>query len=90
MLRLPGQRALSVTALATALLITLAGCMRQRAVVLGFWFEPVTYSSSRFGRALTAEELDDRRCSAVGLTHAFAGFCVTVWGNTTPLPGSRR
>jgi hypothetical protein len=55
--------------------------MRQRAVVLGFWFEPVTYSSSRFGRALTAEELQTIAAVARSeLTHAFAGLRVTVSG----------
>ena len=43
--------------------------MRQRAVVLGFWFEPVTYSSSRFGSALTVEEL--QTIAAVARGEAF-------------------
>jgi hypothetical protein len=55
--------------------------MRQRAVVLGFWFEPVTYSSSRFGSAVTAEELQTIAAVARSeLTHAFAGLRIKVSG----------
>ena len=48
---------LAQTALVAALMISLSGCGSRRPLVVGFWFEPVTYSSSGFGGPLTAAEL---------------------------------
>jgi hypothetical protein len=80
--RPPGQTVLSAGARAAALLITLAGCAPQGDIVLAFWFEPVTYRSSRFGGPLTPEELQTIASVARSeITHAFADLRVTVVGH---------
>ena len=76
-----GKRVASFSALAAALLLTVAGCSR-RSVVLGFWFERVTYSSSRFGGPLTAEELQTIDSVARSeVARAFADLRFTVSGH---------
>jgi hypothetical protein len=55
------------------------GCVPRRAVVLGFWFETVTYRSSRFGGPLTAEELQTIASVARSeVAHAFSDLRLTV------------
>ena len=57
----------------------MVGCVRQRAVVVGFWFETVTYSSSGFGGPLTPEEVQTITSIARSeITQAFADLHVTV------------
>ena len=72
------RRIPAATTIAAALLVTFTGCARQEAVVLGFWFEPVTHTSSRLGGPLTAEELQTIASVARSeIRHAFAGLPVT-------------
>jgi hypothetical protein len=69
----------TAVALLVAALAILAGCTPQRSVVLGFWFEPVAYSSSGLGGPLNADELETIASVARGeITQAFAGLRVTV------------
>ena len=66
-------------ALAAALMISLPGCGSQRPAVVGFWFEPVTYSSSRFGGPLTADELKTIDAIArAEITRAFKGLRIVL------------
>jgi hypothetical protein len=61
------------------LLAPVAGCTRERSAALGFWFEPVTYRSARFGDPVTADELEViARVARAELTRAFAGLRVAV------------
>jgi hypothetical protein len=69
---------MGIAALATfASLAT--GCDSHASATLGFWFERVTYRSSRFGGPLTAQEL--HRVASVArseIVRAFADLRVTV------------
>jgi hypothetical protein len=57
----------------------LAGCTRERSAALGFWFDPVTYRSARFGDPVTTEELETiARVARAELTRAFAGLRIAV------------
>ena len=48
-------------------------------MVLGFWFEPVTYGSTRFGAEVTAEELKTIETVArAEVRRAFSGLRVTL------------
>jgi hypothetical protein len=60
-------------------LAALACCTLGRSAVLGFWFEPVTYGSARFGERLTSQELQTiERIARSELFRAFGRLPVTV------------
>jgi hypothetical protein len=60
-----------------------SGCTRERAVRIGFWLEPVHYTSSRFPGGLTTDE-----CEAIAsvahseVARAFAGLRIDVSART--------
>ena len=61
------------------LLASLPACSLQRRIVLGFWFEDVTYRSFRLRGALSAAELDTVSLVARSeIVHAFSGLRVVV------------
>jgi hypothetical protein len=65
-------------ALACALLVSSTGC-RERGVEAGFWFEPVTFESSRLGGAITPQELNVIESIARSeLVGAFKGLAIRV------------
>lgn len=67
-----------VRAACACALLLVAGCA-PRAFELGFWFEPVTFSASRIGGALTPDDLATIRMTAAGeVTRAFTGLPVTI------------
>jgi hypothetical protein len=54
-------------------------CSRHRSIEAGFWFEPVTYNSSRIGHPLTRSEIDAIAAGArAEITKAFAGLPLTL------------
>jgi hypothetical protein len=66
-------------ALSCALFLALAACASQRATTVGFWFEPVTYSSSRFGAPLTPQERKTIESVArEEITRAFRGLRILL------------
>jgi hypothetical protein len=65
-----------------SLCIALTACGGPRAVELGFWFEPVTFTSPRLGAAISAEELATIETMArAELVKAFRDFDVTFSAN---------
>ena len=73
------QRTLPTLLAGLALLAPGIGCTYARSASLGFWFEDVTYQSSRFGGPLSA---DERRVVAsvarTEIANAFAGLRVDL------------
>jgi hypothetical protein len=64
---------------ALASVASVSGCAEPRAVVLGFWLEPVTYTSSRLTGGLTSGELQTIASVArAEVRQAFAALRVTV------------
>ncbi len=54
-------------------------CAQERVVEAGFWFEPVSYSSSRIGHPLTRSEIDTiDRSARAEIAKAFDGLPLTV------------
>jgi hypothetical protein len=77
----PRPARVSITFAAASLVLALAAC-EPRPVELGFWIEPVTYSSARIGGPLSAEELTTIDAIARSeIERAFERFDVTVTGN---------
>jgi hypothetical protein len=71
----------SVTFTTLALVLALSAC-EPRPVELGFWMEPVTYSSARLGGPISAVELNTiDRIARSEIERAFQRFDVTVTGN---------
>jgi len=71
----------SIRVAAVALCAGMAAC-GPRPVELGFWLEPVTYSSARLGGTISAEELKTVDAIARSeIEQAFQPFDVTVTGN---------
>jgi hypothetical protein len=65
--------------LASALCFSLAACGPRGQVVIGFWFDPVTYSSSGLGGRLTHEDLTTIEVTARSeLRRAFEGLQILV------------
>jgi hypothetical protein len=60
----------------------LASCSRDPSVEVGFWFEPVSYNSSRIGHPLTRADLDAIAAGArAEIARAFEGLPLTVSDN---------
>jgi hypothetical protein len=80
--RAPGgarRKGLSACVVGLAVLAAGVGCSSARSAALGFWFEEVTYRSSRLGGALTSDELKVVvRIARTEIADAFAGLRVTV------------
>jgi hypothetical protein len=68
--------------LAAASLGLLVAACGPRAVEVGFWFEPVTFTSPRLGAPITANELAAIEMLArAEIVKAFQDFAVTLTGN---------
>ena len=78
---MPRPTRVPITAATVGLMLALAGCER-RAVELGFWIEPVVYSSARLGGQISLVELKTiERIARSEIEQAFQRFEVTVTGN---------
>jgi hypothetical protein len=78
---LPRPSRVSIAVAAAVLGIALSAC-GPRPVELGFWIEPVTYSSARLGGPISAAEVQTIDAIARSeIEHAFERFDVTVTGN---------
>jgi hypothetical protein len=76
-----GRRRAPLRLATASLCIALASC-GPRPVELGFWLEPVSFSSPRIGGALSADDLQTIDAIARSeITHAFARFDVAVTSN---------
>jgi len=70
---------LAQATLAAVLSISVPGCSSQRSAIVGFWFEPVTYRSSRFGGPLRAAELKNIEAIArAEITRALKGLRIVL------------
>lgn len=74
-----GARARAVVLAATAAAALAAGCGGPRLVQAGLYFEPVSFSSTALGGALTAGDVERiERTARDEIAHAFAGWPIVV------------
>ena len=72
---------MSIRFVTASLCLALAAC-GPRAVELGFWFEPVTFTSTRLGAPISPEELTAIEATArAEIEKAFQDFDVTLTAN---------
>ena len=74
-------RIVPIRLVAASLAVLVSAC-GPRAVEIGFWFEPVTFTSPRLGAAISADELVAIEALArTEILKAFQDFDVTMTGN---------